>query len=71
MLIYQFVSQFQISDDQYTKLAKEFERLSYQDIIEQKVLDFIEKNLDQLPIYAHPKIIVNLLKGFELSNLFH
>lgn len=64
------VLQFQISDDQYTKLAKEFKRISYDDIIQQNVLEFIEENLDQLPVYAHPKIIRNLLKGFELSNLF-
>lgn len=66
-----FVFDLQLPDEQYVELAKDFKRLNYKDIIEQKVLEFIEENIDQLATYAHPKIIMSLLKGYETSHLFH
>ncbi|KAG5866672.1 hypothetical protein JTB14_013124 [Gonioctena quinquepunctata] len=59
-----------LSEDANEQMEEKFSMYAYPKIIEQKVLDFIKKNLSDLPMYAHPVVVRALLRNYENSPLF-
>ncbi|XP_050302065.1 cilia- and flagella-associated protein 61-like [Anthonomus grandis grandis] len=59
-----------LTNDQQENIEETFPNMIYPKILEQKVLDFIQENLNYLPMYAHPIVVRNILEGFDKSPLF-
>ncbi|KAJ8980373.1 hypothetical protein NQ317_009367 [Molorchus minor] len=60
----------ELPQNEVDRLEEEFTALTYPKILEQKVLEFIHKNLDHLPMYAHPIVVKAILAGYRKSPLF-
>lgn len=60
-----------LTNEQQDEIERKFPSMTYPKIIEQKVLDFIQDNLNYLPMYAHPLVVRSILEGFDKSPLFY
>ncbi|XP_030755200.1 cilia- and flagella-associated protein 61-like [Sitophilus oryzae] len=59
-----------LTPEQQEEIELKFPSMLYPKIVEQKVLDFIQQNLQYLPMYAHPFVIRTILEGYDKSPLF-
>ncbi|KAJ8956355.1 hypothetical protein NQ318_015093 [Aromia moschata] len=67
---YKEVKWKELTADQKDVLEDMFALQTYPKILEQKVLEFVQTNLDHLPMYAHPLIVKTLLSGYKNSPMF-
>ncbi|XP_017777395.1 PREDICTED: cilia- and flagella-associated protein 61-like [Nicrophorus vespilloides] len=59
-----------LSTQEMDVLLDKFKDSPYEELIVEKLLDFLGNNLKSLPMYAHPILISYLLAGYEESSLF-